>query len=64
MDKELLRKRRAKKAPFRKWKQGQVAWEKYKGIALEARGKVKEAKVQLELNLTGILGIRGRIGFL
>uniref|UniRef100_A0A672UTJ2 Reverse transcriptase domain-containing protein n=1 Tax=Strigops habroptila TaxID=2489341 RepID=A0A672UTJ2_STRHB len=51
MDKELLRKLRGKKEAYRRWKQGQAAWEEYRSIAREARDQIRKAKAQLELSL-------------
>ena len=51
MNKELLDKLKHKKETYRGWKQGQVAWEKYREIVQEARDEVRKAKALIELNL-------------
>lgn len=40
---QLLAKLKHKKEVYRWWKQGQITWEKYRGV--------RKAKAQLELNL-------------
>ncbi|KGL97778.1 hypothetical protein N301_06892, partial [Charadrius vociferus] len=51
MNKELLDMTKRKKEAYREWKQGQVAWEEYRGIVRAARDRVRQAKAQIELNL-------------
>ncbi|GAB0175820.1 mitochondrial enolase superfamily member 1 [Grus japonensis] len=51
MNKELLDKLKHKKEAYRVWKQGQVAWEEYRGPVQAARDQVRKAKALRELNL-------------
>ena len=51
MNKELLDELKHKKKGYRGWKQGQVAWEKYREIVQVARDQIKKAKALIELNL-------------
>jgi len=51
VNKELLDKVKHKKKASRGWKQGQVAWEKYREIVRAARDQVRKAKALTELNL-------------
>ncbi|GAB0183606.1 mitochondrial enolase superfamily member 1 [Grus japonensis] len=51
MNKELLDKLNHKKKAYRGWKQGQVAWEKFRDIVQVARDHIRKAKVLIELNL-------------
>ncbi|GAB0209929.1 mitochondrial enolase superfamily member 1 [Grus japonensis] len=51
MNKELLDKLKHKREAYRGWKQGQVAWEKYREIVQAARDQVRKAKALRELNL-------------
>jgi len=53
MNKKLLNKLKHKKEVYRRWKQGQVAWEEYREIVGAARDQVKKAKALTELNLSG-----------
>lgn len=39
------------KKDYRGWKQGQVAWEKYRAIVWAVRDHIRKAKVLIELNL-------------
>ena len=50
-DKELLRKLRGEKEAYKRWKQGQAAWEEYRDVVWEARDHIRKAKAQIELNL-------------
>ena len=36
---------------YKKWKQGCVAWEEYRGVIQTCRDGIKKAKAQMELNL-------------
>ncbi|KAK4813196.1 hypothetical protein QYF61_017631 [Mycteria americana] len=51
MNKELLAKLTCKKEAYRRWKQGQATWQKYRGTLPACRDEVRKAKAQLELNL-------------
>ncbi|GAB0182634.1 mitochondrial enolase superfamily member 1 [Grus japonensis] len=52
MNKELLLgKAKQKREAYRGWKQGQVAWEKYRETVQAAREQVRKAKALIELNL-------------
>ncbi|GAB0180073.1 mitochondrial enolase superfamily member 1 [Grus japonensis] len=51
MNKELLGKLKHKKEAYRRWKQGQVAWEEYRETVQAARDQVRKAKTLIELNL-------------
>ncbi|GAB0181903.1 hypothetical protein GRJ2_000655600 [Grus japonensis] len=51
MNKELLGKVKHINEAYRGWKQGQVAWEKYREIVQAARDQVRKAKALIELNL-------------
>ncbi|KFZ52138.1 hypothetical protein N321_14184, partial [Antrostomus carolinensis] len=51
LSQDLLVKLKGKMELHKKWKQGQVSWKEYTGIARLCRDKVWKAKVQLELNL-------------
>ncbi|KAK4822674.1 hypothetical protein QYF61_019041 [Mycteria americana] len=51
MNKELLDKLKHKKEAYRGWKQGQVAWKKYREIVGAARNQVRKAKALIELNM-------------
>ncbi|KFP87718.1 hypothetical protein N310_01981, partial [Acanthisitta chloris] len=52
MNNEVLRKLKGKKKEtFRRWKAGQIDWEKYREAVREARDTVRKAKAQLELRL-------------
>lgn len=51
MNKELLAKVKQKKEAYREWKQGQIAWERYRDIIWADRDEVRKAKALLELNL-------------
>ncbi|GAB0203802.1 hypothetical protein GRJ2_002845800 [Grus japonensis] len=52
MNKELLGKVKQKKEAYRGWKQGQIAWEEYRGTVRAARAQVRKAKaLMIELNL-------------
>ncbi|KFV09134.1 hypothetical protein N340_03481, partial [Tauraco erythrolophus] len=51
MNKELLDQLGHKKAAYRGWKQGQVAWEEYRAIVQATRDQVRKAKALIELNL-------------
>jgi len=51
MNNELLDKLKHKKEAYRGWKQGQVAWEKYRETVRATRDEVRKAKVLIELNL-------------
>ncbi|GAB0186169.1 mitochondrial enolase superfamily member 1 [Grus japonensis] len=51
MNKKLLGKVKQKKEAFRGWKQGQVAWEKYRETIQAARDQVRKAKALTEINL-------------
>ncbi|GAB0209554.1 mitochondrial enolase superfamily member 1 [Grus japonensis] len=51
MNKELLGKVKQKQEAYRGWKQGQVAWEKYRETVRAARDQVRKAKALIELNL-------------
>ncbi|KFU99773.1 hypothetical protein N340_10986, partial [Tauraco erythrolophus] len=51
MNKELLDQLKHKKEAYRGWKQGQVAWEEYKGIVGATRDQVRKAEALIELNL-------------
>lgn len=48
MNKELLTKIKHKKEMYRKWKQGQVTWKKYRNTAWTCRDAVRKAKAYLE----------------
>ncbi|KFO15066.1 hypothetical protein N312_07407, partial [Balearica regulorum gibbericeps] len=61
MNEELLGKLKHKKEAYRGWKQGQVAWEEYRGIVIVARDQVRKAKALLELNL--VRDIKGNKNF-
>jgi len=52
ISKELLVKFRRKKEACRRWKQGQVTWQEYRGTLPACRDEVRKAKAQLELNLS------------
>lgn len=51
MSKELLNELRKKKRMRHFWKEGQVSLEMLKGIARSCRKKIREAEVQIDLNL-------------
>ncbi|GAB0188489.1 mitochondrial enolase superfamily member 1 [Grus japonensis] len=51
MNKELLDKVKHKKEAYRRWKQGQIAWEEYREIVRAARDHIRKAKALIELNL-------------
>ncbi|PKU42736.1 hypothetical protein llap_6956 [Limosa lapponica baueri] len=51
MNKELLDKFKHNREAYRRWKQGQVAWDEYREIVQADRDQVRKAKVQIELNL-------------
>ncbi|GAB0199980.1 mitochondrial enolase superfamily member 1 [Grus japonensis] len=51
MNKELLGKVKHKKEAYRGWKQGQVAWEKYRETVRAARDEVRKTKALIELNV-------------
>ncbi|GAB0193880.1 mitochondrial enolase superfamily member 1 [Grus japonensis] len=51
MNKELLGKDKQKKEAYRGWKQGQVAWEKYRETVRAARYQVRKAKALIEISL-------------
>ncbi|GAB0203144.1 mitochondrial enolase superfamily member 1 [Grus japonensis] len=51
MNKELLGKVKHKKEAYRGWKQGQVAWEKYRETVRAARDQVRKAKALIEISL-------------
>ncbi|GAB0208330.1 mitochondrial enolase superfamily member 1 [Grus japonensis] len=51
MNKELLGKVKQKKEAYRGWKQGQVAWEEYRGTVRAVREQVRKAKALTEINL-------------
>ncbi|GAB0203792.1 mitochondrial enolase superfamily member 1 [Grus japonensis] len=51
MNKELLGKVKQKKEAYRGWKQGQVAWEEYRGTVRAARDQVRKAKALTEISL-------------
>lgn len=51
MDEELLAKLKCVKKAYRRWKQGQGTWQKYRGTLPTCRDKDRKAKAQLELNL-------------
>ncbi|KAK4807026.1 hypothetical protein QYF61_000355 [Mycteria americana] len=51
MNMELLDKLKHKKEAYRRWKQGQVAWEEYREIVRAARDQVRKAKALILLNL-------------
>ncbi|GAB0178428.1 mitochondrial enolase superfamily member 1 [Grus japonensis] len=51
MNKELLGKVKQKKEAYRGWKQGQVAWEKYRETVGAARDQVRKAKALIEISL-------------
>ncbi|GAB0176516.1 mitochondrial enolase superfamily member 1 [Grus japonensis] len=51
MNKELLGKFEQKKEANRGWKQGQVAWEKYRETVRAARDQVRKAKALTEISL-------------
>ncbi|GAB0178772.1 mitochondrial enolase superfamily member 1 [Grus japonensis] len=51
MTKELLDKVKHKKEAYRGWKQGQVAWEKYRETVRAARDQVRKAKALIEISL-------------
>ncbi|GAB0181989.1 mitochondrial enolase superfamily member 1 [Grus japonensis] len=53
MNKELLGKVKQKKEAYRAWKQGQVAWEKYRETIQAARDQVRKgkAKALIEISL-------------
>ena len=51
MNKELPDKLKHKKEAYRAWKQGQVAWEKYRDIIRAASDQVRKAKAMTEINL-------------
>jgi len=48
---DLVVKLKGKKEIHKQWKQGQVSWEDYRDTARLYRDEVRQAKVQLELNL-------------
>ncbi|GAB0180661.1 mitochondrial enolase superfamily member 1 [Grus japonensis] len=50
MNKELLGKVKQKKEAYRGWKQGQVAWEKYRETVRAAREQVRKAKALIEIS--------------
>ncbi|KGL98476.1 hypothetical protein N301_04641, partial [Charadrius vociferus] len=52
VNKELLDMTKRKKGAYREWKQGWIAWEEYRGIVGAARDRVRQAKPQIELNLS------------
>ncbi|GAB0176407.1 mitochondrial enolase superfamily member 1 [Grus japonensis] len=51
MNKELLGKVKLKKEAYRRWKQGQVAWEEYRETVQAAREQVRKAKGLIEISL-------------
>ncbi|GAB0176409.1 mitochondrial enolase superfamily member 1 [Grus japonensis] len=51
MNKELLGKVKQKKEAYRRWKQGQVAWEEYRETVRAARDQVRKAKALIEISL-------------
>lgn len=51
MNKKLLAKLKHKKGVYRRWKQGQVTWEEYRGTVRACKGVFMKAKAHLELNL-------------
>ncbi|GAB0185862.1 mitochondrial enolase superfamily member 1 [Grus japonensis] len=51
MNKELLGKVKQKKEAYREWKQGQVAWEKYRETVRAAGDQVRKAKALIEISL-------------
>ncbi|GAB0176434.1 mitochondrial enolase superfamily member 1 [Grus japonensis] len=51
MNKELLGKVKQKKKAYRRWKQGQVAWEEYRETVRAAREQVRKAKALIEISL-------------
>uniref|UniRef100_A0A8V5GU01 Uncharacterized protein n=1 Tax=Melopsittacus undulatus TaxID=13146 RepID=A0A8V5GU01_MELUD len=51
MDKDLQRKIHRKKEAYKRWKQGQAAWDEYRDVVQDVRDQVRKAKAQLELNL-------------
>ena len=52
MNKELPDKSKYKKEAYRRWKQGQIAWEEYRETVLVARDQVRKVKDLIELNLS------------
>ncbi|GAB0183119.1 mitochondrial enolase superfamily member 1 [Grus japonensis] len=51
MNKELLGNVRQKKEAYRRWKQGQVTWEEYRGTVRAAWEQVRKAKALIEISL-------------
>ncbi|GAB0184863.1 mitochondrial enolase superfamily member 1 [Grus japonensis] len=51
MNKELLGKVKQKKEAYRGWKQGRVAWEKYRETVRAAREQVRKARALTEISL-------------
>ncbi|KFV08917.1 hypothetical protein N340_13153, partial [Tauraco erythrolophus] len=51
MNKELLDQLGHKKKAYRRWKQGQAAWEEYRAIIRATRDQVRKAKALIELDL-------------
>jgi len=52
MNNELLDKLRHKREAYKRWKQGQVAWEEYRNIVWASRNEARKAKAQTEFNLS------------
>ena len=42
----------SRKGKYRQWKQGCVTWEGYRDAAQTCRGRIRKAKVPIELNLS------------
>ncbi|KFV02204.1 hypothetical protein N339_05970, partial [Pterocles gutturalis] len=51
LSKDLQLKLKEKREMYRKWKQGYVAWEEYRGVVQMCRDRIRKAKAQMELNL-------------
>ncbi|KFV00708.1 hypothetical protein N339_06110, partial [Pterocles gutturalis] len=51
LSKDLQLKLKEKRERYRKWKQGCVTWEEYRGVAWMCGDRIRKAKVQMELNL-------------
>ena len=49
--KDLQLKVREKRVMYRKWKQGCVGWDEYRAVVHVCRGRIRKAKVLIELNL-------------
>ncbi|KFV09259.1 hypothetical protein N339_03103, partial [Pterocles gutturalis] len=49
--KDLQLKLKKKREMYRKWKQGCVAWEEYRGVVGMCRDRIRKHKAQMELNL-------------